>query len=158
MSARFFICTLLGMAWSSVAFSQAPSRPFITTTPTPIAHLSEIKSRATTGRDSGKITRFVDTGQREFAVKYDEQGRVQSVQATARRHIGDILAIGYDDHGRVIVVALADGNVMYYSYAADGSRQIRDRSSVVLGRGDKQPYLLTDTIDRMDALMSSLGQ
>lgn len=33
------------------------------------------------------------------------------------------------------------------------SRQIRDRSSVALDRGDKQPYLLTDTIERMDVLM-----
>ncbi len=153
VSALFIAATLNG-----AAVAQTAVRTTVTATPIPIAQVSTIKARAESGNLQGKVRRFVDAGQREFEVKYTTQGRVESIQATKQRHVSDILSIGYDESGRIITVVLADGNILYYSYAADGSRQIRDRSSVQTGRSDKQPYLLADTVTRMDALMNALAQ
>lgn len=129
------------------------------------------KVAAVTTRDgSGRAQRFTDTGNREFAVKYDAQQRVEAVEATRGPHISDIVSVIYTQDGKPIRVKFRTGYALFFDTRPDGTQVIRDsRGGAVIraGRATTQPVdstapeqsaKLAAAITDLESLLSALGQ
>ena len=128
------------------------------------------KVAAITTRDgSGRAQRFTDIGNREFAVKYNAQQRVQSVEATRGPHINDIVSVGYASDGKLVGVRFRTGYSMFFDTQPNGTQVIRDSQGGALIRtGDatqsldnaaaEQSAKLAANVAQLESLMSALGQ
>lgn len=74
----------------------------------------------------GGAQRFTDAGNREFAVTYDEQQRVQSVSATRGPHIYDIVSVGYAPDGKLIGIKFRTGYTLFFDTQPNGTQVIRE--------------------------------
>lgn len=128
------------------------------------------KVAAVTSRDaSGRTQRFTDTGNREFAVKYNAQQRVQSVEATRGPHISDIVSVGYAPDGKLVGVRFRTGYSMFFDTQPNGTQVIRDSQGGALIRTGRttqpidsaaaeQPAKLAAAVTDLESLLSALGQ
>ena len=128
------------------------------------------KVAAVTTRDgSGRAQRFTDTGNREFAVKYDAQQRVQSVEATRGPHINDIVSVGYASDGKLVGVRFRTGYSMFFDTRPDGTQVIRDSQGGALIRTGRTTQPVEDAdaessaklaaaVTDIESLMSALSQ
>lgn len=128
------------------------------------------KVAAVTSRDgSGRAQRFTDNGNREFAVKYDAQQRVQSVEATRGPHINDIVSVGYAPDGKLIGVRFRSGYTLFFDTQPNGTQVIRDSQGGALIRTGRttQPVdsvatepsaKLVTAVTDLESLLSALGQ
>lgn len=125
---------------------------------------------AVTTRDgSGRAQRFTDTGNREFAVTYDAQQRVQSISATLGPHINDIVSVGYAPDGRLVGVSFRTGYMLFFDTQPNGTQVIRDSRGGALirtgrmtrpaeGAAAEQSAKLATTVTDLESLMGALGQ
>ena len=125
---------------------------------------------AITARDgSGRAQRFMDSHNREFAVKYDAQQRVQSVEATSGAHINDIVSVGYAPNGKLVGVRFRTGYTLFFDTQPDGAQVIRDSLGNALIRTGRvtqaveataadQSAKLAAAVTEFEALLSALGQ
>lgn len=94
-----------------------------------------VKIAAVTTRDaSGRAQRFTDAWNREFAVKYDGEQRVQSIEATRGPHISDIVSVGYAPDGKLVGVMFRSGYALLYDHRPDGTQIVRDSHGAILRR------------------------
>lgn len=116
---------------------------------------------------SGRISKFSDSRQREFAVTYDREGRVQAVKATKAMHVSDIRSIHYGPQGQVLGVQFQNGYALYFNRTPDGRQLVRDsRGSMVIRSGREGSYQvagqedptgkLAATVADVDSLLASL--
>jgi YD repeat-containing protein len=117
-----------------------------------VARVSQIKSRDVEGR----VSTFLDAGAREFRVAYDAKGRAASVLATRGEHISDVLAIGYDEQGRLNGAVLRSGYALNIHYLPDGTQIIRDRYGGLLARRGAVALQSTDSDGRLTSAMRGL--
>lgn len=124
-----------------------------------------ISSRDATGRPR----RFADSRAREFAVKYDAEDRVQSVEATLKPHISDIISIGYAADGKLLGVRFRTGYSVFFDKQPNGTQVVRDSNGGALSRVGRtvtplpevpaeQSAKLADAVTDFETLMSALGQ
>lgn len=128
------------------------------------------KVAAVTTRDgSGRAQRFTDTGNREFAVTYDGQQRVQSISATRGPHINDIVSVGYAPDGKLVGVRFRTGYSVFFGTQPNGTQVIRDSRGGALMRAGRttepiegaaaEPSAkLAAAVADIESLMSALGQ
>ena len=128
------------------------------------------KVAAVTTRDGGgRVQRFTDAGNREFAVKYDEQQRVRSVEATRGLHINDIVSVGYGPDGKLAGVRFRTGYTLFFDTQPNGTQVIRDSWGGALIRtghatqpvgsaAAEQSAKLATAVVELESLMSALGQ
>ena len=130
----------------------------------PVAAVTTIVARNAAGR----VQRFTDKTGREFAVEYDAQQRVQSVQATGRPHISDIISIGYGADGRILGVRFRSGYTVFFESRPALGTVIRDSggSAVIRLAGVTQSLdgavgertnNLAAVIAALESLLASLG-
>lgn len=111
----------------------------------------------------------MDAGNREFAVKYDAQQRVQAVEATRGPHISDIISIGYAPDGKLVGVRFRTGYTVFFDNQPNGSQVIRDSRGGALIRTGlatqpidsvavEQATKLASALTEIESLMSALGQ
>lgn len=119
-----------------------------------------VKIAAITSRDSGgHAQRFKDASDREFAVKYDAQQRVQAVEATRGPHISDIISVGYAPDGTLIGAKFRSGYTLFFDYRPDGTQVIRDSQGAVLRRETgMKPLQSLDGVVRSDRLISTVTE
>ena len=125
---------------------------------------------AVTGRDSsGRALHFTDAGNREFVIKYDEQRRVKSVEATFKPHISDIVSIGYAPDGKVVGVKFRTGYMVFFDNQPNGTQVIRDSDGGAVRRAGRavtpvvdapaeQSARLATSVTEFESLMTALGQ
>jgi hypothetical protein len=116
---RLSATLLLSIALPELVAAQASGTKIQSTSL--VAEVSSVTARTPEGR----VSRFTDSGGREFAVSHDDQGRVVSVMAVAKRHISDITSVGYGPDGNVIGAQLGNGETLFFHYASDGAVVIR---------------------------------
>lgn len=118
---------------------------------------------------SGRAQRFRDFRNREFAVTYNSQRRVQSVLATRGPHISDVVWIGYEPTGKLAGVRFRTGYVVLFKIGANGVQTIRDSQGVTLTRSGAAIQSLDTTatessaklaaaVTEIESLLSALGQ
>jgi hypothetical protein len=128
------------------------------------------KVAAVTTRDGGgRVQRFTDVGNQEFAVNYDERLRVRSVEAARGPHINDIVSVGYGLDGKLAAVTFRTGYQLFFDHRPNGTQVIRDSrggalirsgaSSQPLDRvGAEESAQLAAAIADLESLMGALGQ
>lgn len=154
---------LAGLLLAGALFAAEPSvnRPAFDT----VAKITAV----TTRDSSGRTQRFKDAADREFAVKYDAQQRVQAVEATRGPHISDIISVGYAPDGTLIGAKFRSGYTLFFEYRPDGTQVIRDSQGAVLRRETDVKSLqsldgvapsdkLISTVTEFESLMKSLEQ
>lgn len=145
MNKLYAATSLLLMILPEVVTSQVPRLP---------AQLVAEVGVVTARTPEGRVSSFTDAGGREFAVGFDESGRVASVLAVAKRHVSDIISIGYAPDGRIIGAQLGSGETLFFHYAADGATVIR--SSVAEAQTQKGERL-REKAARLKELLAALN-
>lgn len=123
----------------------------------------------TTRDGSGRAQRFADTGNREFAVKYNAEQRVESVEATRGPHVLDIVSVGYTQEGKLVGVKFRTGYTLFFDVQSNGTQIVRDSrggalmragrtSQPVEGAAAEQSAKLAAAVTELESLMSALGQ
>lgn len=131
-----------------------------------VPEVREVKKRAANGR----LEEFADSANRTFALRFRDDGKIESVGAVRGRHASDIHRIVYAPSGALLQVLLGNGYALHFAYADNGTQLIRDQFGGVITRGDptKPPGTQTlqsdpsgklqPTLAGLDALLAAVSQ
>lgn len=107
---------------------------------------------------SGRAARFVDTRNREFAVRYDSKHRIEAVESTRSPNILDIVSIKYTDQGRLLAVSYRAGYSIFFDYRPNGTQVVRDTSGAGMVRSNQSYQSIDPASEELNTrLYESVG-